>query len=148
MHVPFHRSEPYILLVDDDPEDCDIIQIAFRRSRFPYSVKTLHNGEECMHYLWSLKDHEHPALILLDLNMPKINGHETLAEIRKNKATQHIPIIMLTTSSSDRDIVSSYQLGANSYITKPATMEALIRMGESFYDYWFNLAMLPQKETS
>src|ERR1043165_1098759 len=130
-HVP--RSIT-ILLADDDPDDRLLTRHALEENRLANDLRCVEDGEELLDYLDRRGKYSDPAssprpgIILLDLNMPKKDGREALAEIKADPSLQNIPIIILTTSKQEEDIFRSYQLHANSYITKPVTFEALVQV--------------------
>ncbi len=135
----YFDQKPMILIVDDDLEDQELVCKAFTKLDFPIDVKSVFNGEELLRYLRSLDNEEHsyPTLILLDLNMPKISGIEALKEIKLDNKLRRIPIIIFTTSSSERDIAQSYDLGASSYIVKPTSFQQLTQTLKTLSQYWF-----------
>src|SRR5436305_11953305 len=117
-----------ILIVDDDADDREIIKDAFEHVISEQDYIFLENGEKLMEHLQTAEDHI--KFILLDLNMPGKDGRETLREIKTNKRYQHIPTIVFTTSSSPRDSKMAYELGANCFITKPDTFDAMIQLAK------------------
>lgn len=125
---------------------------AFENSSLINRVMFVSNGEELMDYLnrqgvYSDKTHyPWPDLILLDLNMPRKNGREALKEIKEDPELRRIPVIILTTSKEQEDIVRSYDLGVNSYITKPVTFDGLVRVLQEMSNYWFEIVQLPEAE--
>lgn len=142
-----------ILIVDDDVEDCQMIREALSESRLLNEVEFLHDGEQLLAYLnqrhgESIQDGNMlPGLILLDLNMPRMDGREALREIKKHPHLQLIPIIVLTTSQAEEDIVRSYNLGANSFITKPIEFHSLVQVMRDIGRYWFEIVALPSSTT-
>ena len=138
-----------ILLVDDDEEDLQMAQEALRESRLGNDLRTTHDGEELMDYLLrrgryaDAADSPKPGLILLDLNMPKKDGREALAEIKANPDLRKIPVIVLTTSKAEEDIFRTYDLSAASYVTKPVTFEALVEVVRTLGKYWLEIVELP-----
>jgi CheY-like chemotaxis protein len=139
-----------ILVADDDPEDCMLIKDAFKEGLLMNGLRFVEDGEELMDYLChrgKYKDHSlspRPGIILLDLNMPKKDGREALKEIKANPDLRGIPVVILTTSKEEEDILRSYNLGANSYITKPVTFTGLVDAIKSLGKYWFEIVELPQ----
>ncbi len=139
-----------ILIVDDDLEDCQMLKEAFHEIRLLNSLHFAHNGEELMDYLHhrppfdDAKKNPVPGLILLDLNMPKKDGKEALIEIKKNPEFCHIPIVMLTTSQAEEDVFRSYNLGVNSYISKPVSFEGLVTILKEIGHYWLEVVRLPE----
>jgi CheY-like chemotaxis protein len=143
------RHPIVILLVDDDEEDLQMTQEALRESRLGNNLRTTCDGEEMMDYLLRRgqyadpSDAPVPGLILLDLNMPKKDGREALAEIKANPDLRQIPVIVLTTSKAEEDIFRSYDLGVNSFITKPVTFAGLVDAMRVLSQYWFEIVELP-----
>jgi len=138
-----------ILLADDDEEDRTMTEEALNEGRLANDVRFVADGEELLDYLFHRGDfangHQAPApgLILLDLNMPKKDGREALAEIKADPRLRHIPVVVLTTSKAEEDIVRSYDLGVNSFITKPVTFDGLVEAMSVFTQYWFEIVALP-----
>jgi CheY-like chemotaxis protein len=145
------RRPIVILLTDDDEEDLQMTVEALRESRLGNDVRTTRDGEELMDYLFRRGDYLEPAdapapgLILLDLNMPKKDGREALAEIKADRDLRLIPVVVLTTSKAEEDIFRSYDLGVNSFITKPVTFVGLVEAMEVVSQYWFEIVVLPYR---
>ena len=138
-----------ILMADDDADDRLLAQDALAESKVPGELHFVENGEELMDYLhrrgkFSAASAPRPGLILLDLNMPKKDGREALREIKLNRELRRIPVVILTTSQADTDIAHIYDLGANSFITKPVSFEALVGVMRSVGHYWFETVELPK----
>jgi len=140
---------PVILMADDDADDRLLAKDALDECGPPIDLRFVENGEELLDYLLRRGNHasaEHaprPNLILLDLNMPRKDGREALQEIKHHPELRRIPVVMFTTSSADIDIDRIYDLGANSFITKPVTFEELVKVMRSLGDYWFQVVELP-----
>jgi Response regulators consisting of a CheY-like receiver domain and a winged-helix DNA-binding domain len=140
-----------ILLTDDDEEDLQMTQEALRESRLGNDLRITRDGEELMDYLHRRgryadpSDSPIPGLILLDLNMPKKDGREALAEIKADPDLRQIPVIVLTTSQAEEDIFRSYDLGVNSFITKPVTFAGLVEAMKVLSQYWFEIVELPHR---
>jgi CheY-like chemotaxis protein len=138
-----------ILMADDDVDDRDLTRDAMRKNRLQGDLKWVEDGEELLDYLnhrgrySGPKAAPRPGIILLDLNMPKMDGREALREIKANPELRRIPIIILSTSSADEDVVRSYDLGANCFITKPGTFEQLVDLIRVLGEHWFEKASLP-----
>ena len=138
-----------ILMADDDEEDRMMAKEAWEESHLANELRFVEDGEELMEYLQrrgkyaAPEDSPRPALILLDLNMPKKDGREALREIKADVELRRIPIVVLTTSKSKEDILQSYDVGVNSYITKPVTFEGLVQLVKSLAGYWFEIVELP-----
>ena len=136
----------HILMADDDDDDRDATRKAFARHRLANEFATVGDGEELLAYLRRQHPYERaprPGLILLDLNMPRKDGREALREIKADPKLRHIPVVVLTTSSEEEEIIRSYDLGANSYITKPVNFEALVLALGTLSTYWLQLVELP-----
>jgi CheY-like chemotaxis protein len=142
-----------IVLADDDPDDRKLTQDAFTENRLANQFHAVEDGEELMEYLHrrgkyeSLKGDSLPGLILLDLNMPRKDGREALKEIKADTELRRIPIVVLTTSKAEEDIVRSYDLGVNSYVTKPVTFKSLVELIKVLGRYWFEVVELPPDES-
>lgn len=138
--APVHQRPIEILLVEDNPGDVLLVQEMLKRSRFPVSVGVARNGEEALVYLRrkepfaSVKD---PDLVLLDLNLPRIDGQEVLAEIRKEPTFRNLPVLILTSSRNDQDIQKAYQSQANFYLVKPMDLSEFPALMEYLEDFWF-----------
>jgi CheY-like chemotaxis protein len=138
-----------ILLADDDPDDRQLTRDAFAQNRLANELHTVEDGEELMDYLHRRGKHENlknkalPGLILLDLNMPRKDGREALKEIKADPILRRIPIVVLTTSKAEEDILRSYDLGVNSYVTKPVTFKSLVELIKVLGQYWFEVVELP-----
>jgi len=140
-----------ILLADDDEDDRKLAQDALAESRLANDLHTVEDGEELMDYLLrrgkyaALADSPRPGLILLDLNMPKKDGREALREIKADPSLRQIPVVVLTTSKAEEDIYRTYDLGANSFITKPVMFESLVMVMRELGTYWFEIVELPRR---
>ena len=138
-----------ILIADDDHEDCEMIRDALKESRLLNEVYFVHDGEQLLSFLnrqcesFQTGKNSLPGLILLDLNMPKMDGREVLKEIKRHPKLHQIPIIVLTTSQAEEDIMRSYNLGANSFITKPIEFQTLVQVMRDIGRYWFEIVELP-----
>jgi CheY-like chemotaxis protein len=141
-----------LLLADDDEEDRLMTGEALKESRLANDIRFVADGEELTDYLFRRGAYSDPAeaptpgLILLDLNMPKKDGREVLAEIKNDPQLRQIPVVVLTTSKTEEDIVRSYELGVNSFITKPVTFEGLVEAMTVFSHYWFEIVALPTED--
>jgi two-component system, chemotaxis family, response regulator Rcp1 len=135
-----------ILLVEDNPGDVELTQDALRRSKVATRVAVVTDGEDAMDYLRrSLGNEEEatPDLVLLDLNLPKKDGMEVLKEMKEDPNLKHIPVVILTTSEAERDILASYRRGANCFISKPVDLTEFRKVVESIDDFWFTIVKLP-----
>ena len=138
-----------LLLADDDPDDRLLAKEALEKSLLANDLRFVEDGEELLDYLRRRgkyadpKKSPRPGLILLDLNMPRKDGREALREIKNDPKLRDIPIVVLTTSKTEEDVARTYNLGVNSYITKPVRFAALVEVMESIGKYWFEIVELP-----
>jgi CheY-like chemotaxis protein len=143
------RSVTTILLADDDPNDCLFAQEAFQAGRQFNELRFVHDGDALLDYLFQRGPYAaavtapRPGLILLDLNMPCMDGTEALAQIKASSELRRIPVVVWTTSRSETDIRRCYDLGANSFIIKPLTFSGLVDVLDDLVHYWFELVHLP-----
>jgi CheY-like chemotaxis protein len=144
------RKPITILLADDDEEDLMMTQEALQQSRLGNDLRLAYDGEELMDYLHRRGAYSNggveaprPGVILLDLNMPKKDGREALAEIKSDPDLRRIPVCVLTTSAAEEDVFRSYDLGVNSFITKPVTFAGLVEVLQTWSRYWFEVVELP-----
>lgn len=138
-----------IVIADDDVDDCLLLREALEENGLVSGIHFVGDGEELLEYLRREGRHAEsntvpcPLLILLDLNMPRMDGREALADIKSDPRLRHIPVIVLTTSATDEDISHTYALGANSFIVKPATFAALVQVMNRVIQYWLTTVQLP-----
>jgi CheY-like chemotaxis protein len=138
-----------LLLAEDDPDDRLLARQALEKSRLPSDLRCVEDGEELLDYLRRRgkyadpKASPRPGLILLDLNMPRKDGREALREIKSDPKLRSIPVVVLTTSKSEEDVVRTYNLGVNSYIAKPVRFAALVEVMQALGKYWFEIVELP-----
>lgn len=138
-----------ILMADDDADDRLLAERALREYRLNNDIRFVEDGEELMDYLYRRGKYSAPGsapvpgLILLDLNMPRKDGREALAEIKRDPVLHSIPVVVLTTSKAEEDIVRAYDLGVNSYITKPVSFQGLVDVMKTLSIYWFEIVKLP-----
>ncbi|MBA2349268.1 MAG: response regulator [Solirubrobacterales bacterium] len=139
-----------ILMADDDAEDRLLTKEAMTDARLANEMRFVVDGEDLMDYLHRRgayatggTDAPEPGVILLDLNMPRKDGREALGEIKSDPKLRRIPIVVMTTSKAEEDIVRSHDLGANSFITKPVTFGGLVEVLQAFSRYWFEIVELP-----
>lgn len=138
-----------ILIADDDAEDRMLIRDALNESRLKNGLQFVEDGEQLLDYLYNrgkFSDKEkypRPGIILLDLNMPKKDGREALKEIKQEPRLRTIPIVVLTTSKAEEDILKTYNLGVSSFITKPVTFDGLVEVMRTLNKYWFEIVELP-----
>jgi two-component system, chemotaxis family, response regulator Rcp1 len=138
-----------ILLVEDNPVDVLMTRRALQDDSGSNNLHVVEDGEQAtdfLHRQGGFSGAPVPDLILLDLNLPKKNGREVLAEIKKDPALLHIPVVVLTTSAAETDILRSYQLHANCFITKPVDLDQFLEAVKSIQGFWFTLAKLPVAE--
>jgi len=141
-----------ILIADDDPEDRNLISEAFDIAEIPHELFFVKDGEELLDYLKRRKNYadasisKTPAIILLDLNMPRKDGREALNEIKSDPEINNIPVIVLTTSNYDEDIKKTYLMGVNGFITKPVTFTALVDAFKGVCSYWLDTVKLSHLE--
>ena len=153
--VERNTKRAIVLLAEDDLGDQELTRRALQDDVLRTTLYVVSDGEEAMDFLLRRGDYANPAaaprpdLLLLDLNMPKLDGRQVLQQIRKNEGLRGLPVVVLTTSKQEGDILSSYELGCNSFITKPVGIEAFMRTVRELGSYWFELVTLPsQREMS
>lgn len=135
-----------ILLVEDDPEDVELTQEALDSSKLVVNLNVVHDGEEALAYLrgeGEYEDKPRPDIVWLDLNLPGMSGQEFLQEMRGDETIRHVPVVILTTSDAEEDILKSYRLGANCYVQKPIGIREFEQMLNSIKDFWFTVVKLP-----
>jgi two-component system, chemotaxis family, response regulator Rcp1 len=140
-----------VLLVEDSPGDVRLTQEAFKDARVHINLHVASDGAEAMAFLGRQGNHANvprPDLILLDLNLPKKDGREVLEEIKGSPTLKSIPVVILTTSAFEMDIVRSYQCHANCYITKPVDLDGFLKVVKSIDSFWLSVVKLPRKERS
>lgn len=142
-----HKDPIVILMADDDDDDYLLTKKALEESKLLNTLIRVKDGEELLDYLHArgefAQNAVRPGVILLDLNMPRKDGREALKEIKSDPELSGIPIVIFTTSKAEEDIYRSYQLGSNSFITKPVTFENLITVMKTLGTYWFEIVELP-----
>jgi CheY-like chemotaxis protein len=145
---PTHKAV-VLLMADDDADDCLLTKDALAESRVLNELYTVGDGEQLLDYLHrrgAYTDETHwprPDLILLDLNMPRKDGREALREIKADPDLRRIPVVVLTTSKAEEDILRTYDLGASAFITKPVTFDGLVEVMKTLGRYWFEIVVLP-----
>ena len=138
-----------ILLVEDNVQDIEITQRAFAKGRVRNELTVVRDGEEAIEYLYHRGKYQDPAtsprpgMILLDLNLPKVGGLEVLQQIKRDDHLKQIPVIVLTVSQREEDVVRSYDLGVNTYIQKPVEFDNFMRVVNAVHEYWILIATLP-----
>jgi CheY-like chemotaxis protein len=146
MIQPLHAIE--ILLLEDEAADAYLVKIALEKNNILARLHHVLDGREGLAFLQKKGGYSHvpcPDLILLDLNMPRMNGYEFLTAIKSDERFKSIPVIVLTTSDVESDVLTCYQLGAASYITKPVGMEQFIAVIKKLSDYWITIVRLPRR---
>jgi CheY-like chemotaxis protein len=139
-----------ILMAEDDPDDCLLARLALKQARLANPLHIVQDGEQLMDYLRCRGAYSapgaapRPGLILLDLNMPRMDGRDALGEIKSDPGLRRIPVVALTTSRAEEDILRTYELGVNSYCTKPVPFDGLVALLKSLTDYWFQIVELPK----
>lgn len=147
----YNIEKPFdILLIEDEPADANLVRLALRESKVYCQLHHVFDGVEALDFLYHRgtenSDTPQPDLILLDINMPRMNGREFLTVLKQDTTLNHIPVVVLTTSDVERDVIASYQLGAAGYITKPVDMDQFIDAIRQLDNYWFTLVRLPKKD--
>lgn len=139
-----------ILLVEDDPADQKLIKVSLRNQRIANELCVVNSGEQGMDFLHRRENYSNgtprPDLILLDLNMPGMGGKEFLRRIKNDENLKQIPVVVLTTSDSEKDIMDSYNLHASGYVRKPVTLNEFEKVMEKIEEYWFLICKRPPKE--
>jgi len=143
-------SSQTILIVDDSDDDFEILLRAFKKqNNLQNPIFRCENGQKALDYLFykgnfEKADHPYPGIILLDLNMPGIDGKQVLEKIKQHEELREIPVVIFTTSNDEKDIEHCYQLGANTYIQKPVDLQRFMEAIERLKEYWFEIALLPK----
>jgi CheY-like chemotaxis protein len=140
------RRKYLVLMAEDDIEDQMLMREAFERVGFAGSFRFVNDGDELLDYLNGRGQHAgapRPDLVLVDINMPGRNGHEVVRQIKRTPALRAIPVVMMTTSGQEEDVIRSYNQGANSYIRKPSNFDHLTEIVEMLGEYWFHTVELP-----
>ncbi|MFL9484072.1 response regulator [Chitinophagaceae bacterium LWZ2-11] len=141
--------KPFILVAEDDSDDKFLLQTIFEERSVDIPLAFVSNGVELLDYLNTIKDDEqnlsYPVFILLDLNMPKMDGRQALKYLKESDHFKKIPVIVFSTTKNDIEIKRCYELGANTYIVKPSNFQSLSNAIESIHTYWFSIAEVPTK---
>ena len=147
MMADLPNTEPIkILMVEDNPGDARLAEEALKDSKINNSLYHVEDGEKAMRFLRrqaEYSDAPHPDLVLLDLNLPRKDGREVLAEIKEDSKLKLVPVVVMTTSEAERDLVKSYDLHANAYVVKPIDLERFIEVVQSIEVFWFTIVKLP-----
>ncbi len=142
-----HKGRPVeILLVEDNVGDVILTKKAFKKAKLPNNITVAEDGDKAIQFLRrdDRGNAPMPDIILLDLNLPKKNGQEVLKEIKSDERLKKIPVIVLTSSSAELDVVKSYNLHANSYLVKPVTLDKFVDIVKTLEEFWFSSAILPE----
>src|ERR1700687_5095663 len=143
-HKLLPKTQP-ILIVEDSPDDFEATKRAFGKANLRNEIQHAVSGEDALAHLRAATA-KRPGLILLDLNMPGLDGRKTLEIIKKTESLKKIPVVILTTSSDERDVDACYALGANTYVQKPVDFDGLIAAIKRLKEYWFEIALLPKDD--
>lgn len=147
MTGPSDRTRPpNVLLVEDNDDDIELTRQGFSKAQLAVNLHLARDGEECLEFLRKRGKHAEaptPDLILLDLNMPKVGGREVLTEIVNDPGLRHLPVVVLTTSSEEQEVLKLYRLRCSSYIVKPVNFQQFLRVIQVLGDYWFSVVTLP-----
>lgn len=138
-----------VLLVEDSLPDVELTQQAFKDAKFCNPLFVVRDGEQALRFLrrqTPFENAERPDLVLLDLNLPKVNGREVLAAIRADPRLSLLPVVILTTSQSEEDVIRSYQLKANAYVTKPVDASSFISIVRQIQHFWISVVTLPPRD--
>jgi len=145
---PFRSDPVEILLVEDDPGDVLMTREALADAKMVNNLNVVDNGEEALAFLFregGYADAPRPGLILLDLNLPRLDGREVLARIKADEHLRRIPVVVLTTSEAEEDILRSYDLHANAYVAKPVDFESFVRVVRRVDDFYISVVRLPPR---
>ena len=140
-----------ILLAEDNPGDVDLTKEAFEEAKMANNLHVTEDGEATISFLKKEGEYENsptPDIILLDLNLPKVSGHEILDFIKTDENLKKIPVVILTSSEAEEDVVKSYNLHANSFITKPVDLEKFLKVVKTVEDFWLHVVKLPEHKTT
>src|ERR1041384_5333356 len=143
------RHEVEILLVEDNPDDMELAMIAFQRNNLADKVSVVRDGEEALDFVFcrgAYSDRRFdspPKLVLLDLKLPKVDGLDVLREVKADRRTRSVPIVVMTSSTQQKDMVEAYQLGVNSYIQKPVNFDEFKKLIKDLADYWLGVNQFP-----
>jgi len=143
--------EGHILLVEDSPQDVELIMLALKEGKVVNHIDVVNDGPDALAHLTGRgghAGHDLPSVVLLDINLPKMSGLDVLREIRANRRTRHVPVVMLTSSRQQEDLLRSYDLGANSFVRKPVEFDKLVDAMQQLRIYWLLLNELPYGEAA
>jgi CheY-like chemotaxis protein len=148
VHIQNVTKPIEVLLVEDNPGDAQLTRIALSDGKMCINLSLTEDGVEALEFLrkqGKYAEAPHPDLILLDLNLPRKDGREVLADIKADPRLRRIPVVILTTSQSDEDILQAYELAANCFITKPVDFDQFVKIVKSIEDFWFTVVKLPSE---
>jgi CheY-like chemotaxis protein len=146
--IPSHTQPVEILMVEDNPRDARLAVEALKDSKVRNNLHHVEDGVTAMRFLYRQAEYAQvprPDLILLDLNLPRKDGREVLAEVKGDPKLRHIPVVIMTTSEAERDLVKTYGLHANAYVVKPVDLEHFIEVVQGIKDFWLTIVKLPPK---
>ena len=146
--APYQPTTMIILIADDDADDRMFLEQAMRQNGYSQGIQFVNDGEELMDYLYRKGEFNNqnapwPSMLILDLNMPRKNGFQALLEIKENPKLRRLPVIVMTTSSAEEDVLKTYNLGVNSFVTKPFNYNRLVEIVGTLKAYWMDMAKLP-----
>jgi CheY-like chemotaxis protein len=148
VHIQNVTKPIEVLLVEDNPGDAQLTRIALSDGKMCINLSLTEDGVEALEFLrkqGKYAEAPHPDLILLDLNLPRKDGREVLADIKADPRLRRIPVVILTTSQSDEDILQAYELAANCFITKPVDFDQFVKIVQTIEDFWFTVVKLPSE---
>jgi two-component system, response regulator len=134
-------NNSYILFIEDNPDDVELTHLAFKKNNFANKIINVSDGEEALEFLYGdhpegVRKQGYPIFILLDLKLPKVDGHQILYDLKSNESTKMIPVVILTSSKEEEDIINGYKLGANSYVRKPVNYQEFLEVINNLGVYW------------
>lgn len=144
----------FVLLVEDNPDDEELTRLAFESNAVPSDLRVVRDGAEALDFLFAKGTHADrppelwPQLLLLDLNLPKVNGLDVLREIRAHERTRTLPVVVLTSSKEEQDIIRSYRLGANAYVPKPVDFSEFLEAVKQLGRFWLTVNQPPPPEAA
>lgn len=144
--TPPYLKPAEILLVEDNPADVRLTMEVLKDAKLCNNISVVNDGVQALDFLYRRGDYgsaARPDIILLDLNLPRLDGREVLERVKGDDSLKHIPVVVLTTSSAEQDILKSYALHANCYITKPVDLEQFTKVVTSIEEFWFSIVKLP-----
>lgn len=136
-----------ILLAEDNDDDVELTRQGFKRAKLLVNLHRVKDGEECLAFLRKQGEYANaptPDLILLDLNMPKVGGREVLAEMMQDESLKSLPVVILTTSAQDEEVLKMYKMRCSSYIVKPVDFDQFLKVVRTIAEYWFTVVVLPK----